>query len=101
MDIDTKEAKNQQLQKQMLKLDQSKYQAELKAKQTLDQVRRVEEAASKSGQYLAGSKGGVETKLQKSQMDLKKAQMQIEKLQEQLRLALGKHSKAQPQVTQS
>ena len=57
----------------MLKLDQSKYQAELKAKQTLDQVRRVEEAASKSGQYLAGSKGGVETKLQKSQMDLKKA----------------------------
>ena len=85
----------------MLKLDQSKYQAELKAKQTLDQVRRVEEAASKSGQFAAGSKGGVETKLQKSQMDLKKATLQIEKLQEQLRLALGKHNKPQPQVTQS
>ena len=47
----------------MLKLDQSKYQAELKAKQTADQARRVEEAASKSGQYLVGAKGGVESKL--------------------------------------
>ncbi len=36
----------------------------------------------KDGQNIAGAKGSVEYKLQKSQMDLKKAQMQIEKLQE-------------------
>ena len=73
MDIDIKEQKNKQLEKQLLKLDQSKYQAELKAKETAEQAKAAQIAAMKDGLNIAGAKGSVEYKLQKSQMDLKKA----------------------------
>ena len=82
MDIDIKEQKIKQLEKQLLKMDQSKYQVELKAKETAEQAKAAQMAAMKDGMNIAGAKGSVEYKLQKSQMDLKKSQMQVEKLQE-------------------
>ena len=94
MDLDIKDNKYAQLQRQIQQKDKQQYLQELKAKETVDKAKAMQIAALKDGQNIAGAKGSVEQKLQKSQMELKRAQMHIEKLQEQLRAALGKHIKS-------
>ena len=75
MDLEIQEGKNGQLQHKLQQLDKQKYQQELRAKEEAEKAKSLQIAALKDGQNIAGAKGSVENKLQKSQMELRKAHM--------------------------
>ena len=90
MDKEIQEKKVAKLQKEILDLDREKYKVELKAKETVNELKRSQKSSQNDVKGRATAQSGTEQKLQKSQMDLKKARMEIERLQEQLRYSLGK-----------
>ena len=90
MDKEIQEKKVAKLQKEMLDLDREKYKVELKAKETIDEMKRSQRSSMNDVKGRVSAQSSMENKIVKSQMDLKKANKEIERLQEQLRYALGK-----------
>jgi len=63
-------------------MDRQKYQAELKAKQSVDEMRSVQKTSMRDAKGILSVQSSFEQKLLKTELELKKAEKQIEKLQE-------------------
>ena len=95
MDKEIQEKKVAKLQKDLLNLDRQKYQAELKAQESVTSMRQMQKQSSTGVKEMIGLQSSTENKLLKAELELKKANAQIEKLQDQLRHSLGRHPSAQ------
>ena len=80
MDKEIQEKKVAKLQKEMLDLDREKYKVELKAKETIDEMKRSQRSSMNDVKGRVSVQSSMENKIVKSQMDLKKANKEIERL---------------------
>lgn len=91
MDRDIQEKKVVKLQKDLLDMDRKKYQAELKAKEMTDSIKKSQRSSMMDAKTLLTQQSSMEQKLLKSELEQRKKDAQIQKLQEQIRYNLSRH----------